>query len=96
MEHDVFCNKDVFYNVVRKARADQLSDQARALRDAAGASRLWCSEVHLGEQNVFVEAFFSNAAIVSKNVDFDLVFVDDTACTNLFMLPVVVVLGRDC
>ena len=57
---------------------------------------MWSSEIHLGDDNVFVEAFFSNAKVCSMRVDFDLVYVDDTACTNIFMLPVVVVLGRDC
>ena len=96
MDNDVFCNKDVFYNVIRKARSDQISGQARALRDAAMASDLWSSEIHLGEHNTFVEAFFSNTNVCSRRVDFDLVYVDDTACTNIFMLPVIVVLGRDC
>ena len=93
MENDVFCNKDVFYNLFRKVRSDQISGQARALRDAARASDLWSPEVRLGDDNVFVEAFFSNAKVCSMRVDFDLVYVDDTACANIFMLPVVVVLG---
>ena len=72
-----------------------MSEQARSLRDAAALSDAWFSEMHLGANNVFVEAFFANAPIISKRVGFDLVYVDDTACTNAFMLPVVVVLGRD-
>ena len=85
-----------FFNVVRKVRSDQTSGQTRALRDAASVSDLWSSEIHLGEHNTFVEAFFSNTIVCSMHVDFDLVYVDDTACTNIFMLPVIVILGRDC
>ena len=40
--------------------------------------------------------FFSNSKICSMRVDFDLVYVDDAACTNIFMLPVVFVLGCHC
>ena len=92
MDNDVFCNKDVFYNVIRKVRSDQISGPARALRDASSASDLWSSEIHLGEHNTFVEAFFSNTIVCSMHVDFDLVYVDDTACMNVFMLPVIVIL----
>ena len=96
MDNGVFCDNGVFYNVIGKVRSDQISGQARALRDAASASVLWSSEIHLGDDNVFVEAFFSNAKVCPICVDFDLVYDDDTTCTNIFMLPVVVVLGRDC
>ena len=36
-----------------------------------------------------------NAVVVAKRVDPDIVYVDDTACLNAFMLPVVVMLARD-
>ena len=73
-------------------RSDQISGQARTLGDSASASDLWSSEIHLGEHNTFVEAFFSNSIVCSMHVDFDLVYVDDTACMNVFMLPVIVIL----
>ena len=54
---------------------------------------MWSSEINLGDDNIFVETFFSNTKVCPICVDFDIVYVDDTACTNAFMLPVVVVLG---
>ena len=59
--HNVLCNNDVFYNAVRRVRLELVSEQARALRDAAALSDAWFSEMHLGANNVFVEAFFANA-----------------------------------
>ena len=71
------------------------SEQARALRDVAGTSTLWSSTIHITDNNAFGEAFFVNTVVVSKGIDMDVVYVDDTACANAFMLPVVVMLVRD-
>ena len=56
---------------------------------------VWSSTVHLTDTNMFLEAFFVNAVLVAKRVDADIVYVDDTACVNSFMLPVAVMLARD-
>ena len=56
----VLCNKDVLYDAVRGARAEMRAAQARALRDAAAASGVWSSEIHLTEDSVFAEAFPSS------------------------------------
>ena len=95
MQLDVRCPDDVFQNVLRATRRELKADKARALRDAAAVSPLWSSEVHLTPDSVFVEAFFVNALLVAKGVDTSFVFVDDTACTNMFHLPVMAVLCRD-
>ena len=95
MQHNLLCNNDVFQNVVREAHRRINSGQARALRDAAAKSGVWSSTIHLTDNNVFSEAFFVNAVLVAKRVDLDIVYVDDTACVNAFMLPVVVMLARD-
>ena len=71
------------------------SDQARALRDVAGRSTLWSSTIHITDNHTFSEAFFVNTVLVSKGLDMVVVYVDDTACVNCFMLPVVVMLTRD-
>ena len=55
--NDVLCPNDVYQNAVRKARCLIKSDQARTLRDAVGESKLWESEIHLTDGNVFTEAF---------------------------------------
>ena len=52
-------------------------------------------DVHVDASNVFVEAFFANTALVARRVPVSFVFVDDTACTNAFMFPLVAVLCRD-
>ena len=53
----VLCNKDVLYNAVMSAREEKRAEQSRALRDAAAASGVWSSEIHLTEDSVFAEAF---------------------------------------
>ena len=95
MRNNLLCNNDVFQNAVRGAHRRMNSEQARALRDAAAKSGVWSSAIHLTDNNVFSEAFFVNAVVVAKRVDLDIVYVDDTACVNAFMLPVVVMLARD-
>ena len=95
IECNALCSNDVFQNVVRSARARANADQSRALRNAVASSDVWASEVHVDASNVFVEAFFANAALVAKRVSVNFVFVDDTACTNAFMFPLVAVLCRD-
>ena len=57
MRFNVLCNKGVFQNAVRRARAAARSEQARSLRDAVRESNVWSSEIHLNAENVFVEAF---------------------------------------
>ena len=52
----VLCNKDIFYNAVRSARKEMRAEQSRALRDAAAASGVWSTEIHLTEDSVFAEA----------------------------------------
>ena len=95
MQLGVLCSDDAFQNVLRETRREMKGDQARALRDAAAGSRRWASEVHLTANNVFLEAFFVNAVILTKRLDVPFVFVDDTACSNMFHLPVISVLCRD-
>ena len=95
MRHNLLCNNNVFQNVVREAHKRMNADQARGLRDAAARSMVWSSTIHLTDTNMFLEAFFVNAVLVAKRVDPDIVYVDDTACVNAFMLPVVVMLVRD-
>ena len=95
IECNALCSNDVFQNAVRSARARANADQSRALRNAVASSDVWASEVHVDASNVFVEAFFANAALVAKRVSVNFVFVDDTACTNAFMFPLVAVLCRD-
>ena len=89
------CNGDVFQNVLRPVRATLGADQCRDLRNAASSSSLWSSSINLTRENVFVEAFFTNSAIVSKSFVVDFVYLDDTSCANVFSLPVVCVLCRD-
>ena len=57
MTNGVLCNKDVFYNSMRSARAEMRTDQSRALRDEVVKSDIWSSEIHLTEDKVFREAF---------------------------------------
>ena len=38
MTNNVLCNKDVFYNAMRRAREEMREDQSRALRDGAARS----------------------------------------------------------
>ena len=95
MKNAVWCNNDIYQNVVREAHKRMNSEQARALRDVAGMSTLWSSTIHITDNHQFVEAFFVNMVVVSKRIDMDVVNVDDTACSNAFMLPVVVMLVRD-
>ena len=49
------------------------------MHDAAAGSMVWSSTVHLTDTNMFLEVFFVNAVLVSKRVDVDIVYVDDTA-----------------
>ena len=95
MSHNVLCSKHVLQNALRKARAEARQDQARAIRDLAGMSRTWSSEIRLDTDNVFVEAFFANAVLVARRLVVKFVFVDDTSCSNCFSLPLVSVLCRD-
>ena len=92
---NVLCNKHVFQNAVRDARAVARSDQARALRDVANRSNVWNSVIHLDSDNVFVEAFFVNSVLLARRLDVKFVFVDDTSCSNDFGFPVMSVLCRD-
>ena len=95
MAHNVLCNKDVFQNAIREARANAKADQARAVRDAVKNSTVWSSEVHLNSNNMFVEAFFVNSVLLAKRLEVEFVYVDDTSCSNDFYLPVISVLCRD-
>mgnify|MGYP004550376427 CR=1 FL=1 len=95
MRNNLLCNNDVFQNVVREAHKRMNADQARGLRDAAARSMVWSSTIHLTDTNMFSEAFFVNAVLVAKRVGADIVYVDDTACVNAFMLPVVAMFVRD-
>ena len=92
---NALCSNSVFQNVLRNPRSKVMNEQSRALRDTVNKSDLWGSEIHLDESNVFVEAFFTNSALVSKGLDVTFVFVDDTSCTNSFMFPVIAVLCQD-
>ena len=76
-------------------RAISRSDQARSLRNAVNDSKVWSSEIHLNRDNVFIEAFSANSVLVSKRLHVMFVYVDDTACSNTFSLPVITVLCRD-
>ena len=89
------CNGDVFQNALRPVRATLGADQCRDLRNAASSSTLWTSSINLTRENVFVEAFFTNSALVSKSFVVDFVYLDDTSCVNVFSLPIVCVLCRD-
>ena len=89
------CFDDEYQNVLRATRRGMKEDQMRELRDAIAGSRLWSSEVHLAANNVFAEAFFVNAILIAKRLEVPFVYVDDTACTNMFHLPVISVLCRD-
>ena len=95
MRFDVLCSKHVFQNAVRGTRVCGRSDQSRSLRDVARESNVWASEIHISETNEFVEAFFANAVVASKDIGVRLVYVDDTASTNAFGFPVIAVLCRD-
>ena len=94
MENNVLCNKHVFQNAVRSCRGDKKREQTRELRDAAHFSTLWNSELHLTSENVYEEMFFVNRHLISKGLSVDLVFVDDTSCTNTFSLPLISTLCR--
>ena len=88
MKNGVLCNGNVFQNALRSVRRKALgSDQCSDLRNTVAASQLWSSIIHLTGENVFLEAFFTNAAIASKCLDVDFVYLDDTSCTNVFSLP---------
>ena len=63
MTNGVLCNKDVFYNSTRSARAEMRTDQSRALRDEAVKSDIWSSEIRLTVDNVFREAFCECRAV---------------------------------
>ena len=86
-QHGILCNKNVLQNAMRSARKELVSEQSRSLRDAAASSQLWSTEIHLCEDNVFHEAFFVNAVLVSRRLDVVHVFMDDTSCTNHFSFP---------
>ena len=73
------CNGDVFQNALRPVKATLGADQCRSLRDAAASSSLLTSSIHLTRENVFVEAFFTNTALVSKSLVVDFVYLDDTS-----------------
>ena len=77
MKHNVLCNKHVFQNAVRGARAVARMDQARAVRNVANESKTRSSLIHLNSDNVFVEAFFANGVLVARRLEVDFVFVDD-------------------
>ena len=89
------CNGDVFQNALRPVKATLGADQCRSLLNAAASSNIWTSTIHLTRDNVFVEAFFTNTALVSKSFVVDFVYLDDTSCANVFSLPIVCVLCRD-
>ena len=95
MKHDVLCNKHVFQNTVRNARAVARLDQARAIRDVANKSKMWSSVIHLNSNNVFIEAFFVNPVLVARKLEVDFVFVDDTSSSNDFCLSLISLLCRD-
>ena len=95
MKLGIVCSDDAFQNLLRNARRDAKAGQARALRDTVALSPTWSSEIHLSNTNAFVEAFFVNTTLIVKRLDVSLVFVDDTACTNMFTLPMLTVLCRD-
>ena len=71
------------------------TDQSRALRNATALSDIWSSEIHLTQDSVFFEAFFVKAVFVSVGLLVTHVYMDDTACTDMFGLPAVSVLCRD-
>ena len=97
MKNDVLCNKHVFQNSVRSIRMDKKIEQTRELRDVSYSSSLWNSELHLTQENIFEEMFLINRRLIAKRLKVDLVFVDDTACTNQFSFPVISTLCRsDC
>lgn len=58
ISNNVLCPNDIYQNAVRKARCLIKTDQARTLRDVVAESKLWESEIHLTDGNVFTEAFF--------------------------------------
>ena len=92
--NNVLCNKHVLQNALRPFRLNKKAEQTRELRDAVRASDLWNSEIHMNLENVFVDMFFVNRRLLSKRMKVDFVFVDDTACTNVFSFPVISVLCR--
>ena len=87
LENDILCNKFTYQSATRKYHQEKKAEQSRELRDFLPSSRLWNSEIRLSENNVFHEAFFSNAALVLSGVTVDFVYVDDTSCTNTFFVP---------
>ena len=91
----VLCNRNVFQNALRGVRKDLCDDQCRDLRNTVSASDLWSSPINLTPDNVFLEAFFTNTALASKSLNVDIVYLDDTSCTNSFSLPLMAVLCRD-
>ena len=94
MKNDVLFNKHVFQNAVRSVRVDKKFDQTRELRDVASSSTLWNTELHLSHENVFEDMFFINRRLIAKRLNVDLVFVDDTSCTNQFSFPVISAICR--
>ena len=87
MANDVFCDKHIFQNAMRPFRCEKRADQAREIRDAVRSSDLWNSEIHSANDNVFEAMFFVNWQLVAKGVQIDVVYVDDTSCTNVFHFP---------
>ena len=81
---NVLCNKGVFQNAVKRARAAARSEQARSLRDVVRESNVWGSEIHSNAENVFVEAFFANSVLAAKKLSVTFVYVDGMACSNTF------------
>lgn len=94
IQNEVLCTKNTYQNATRRFRAEKNTEQARELRDVAGSSSLWHTEVCLSKECVFIEAYFANSELLSKGVSCDFTFVDDTSCTNSFSFPVVAVLCR--
>ena len=94
MANDVFCNKHIFQNAMRPFRCEKRADQAREIRDTIRSSNMWNSEIHLANDNVFEAMFFVNRQLVVKGVQIDVVYVDDTSCTNVFHFPLIAVLFR--
>ena len=95
MINGVLCNRNVFQNALRSVKKDLCCDQCRDLRNTVATSHLWTSTIHLTADNVFVEAFFTNTVLVSKCLEVNFVYLDDTSCTNAFSLPLMAVLCRD-
>ena len=94
MDNNVLCNKNVLHNALRPFRSDKRVDQTRELRDTVRSSDLWNSRIILNSDNIFMEMFFINRHLLSMRMKVEFVFVDDTACTNVFAFPLIAVLCR--